>query len=208
LSGLCVFYYNTYVEKPTLPHDIQHHDAKEPTCSEIGWNAYDTCKQEDCKYTTYVEKPALSHDIQHHDAKEPTCTEIGWDAYDTCKREGCKYTTYVEKPALSHDIQHHEAKEPSCTEIGWGEYKACSRCDYSTYKEKSALGHSLSEPITENGENRRYCANCNYYESDVLDKIEQNKTVIVIIASTSTVACGSAISFVAIRVRRKRRSIR
>lgn len=26
-------------------HDILHHAAKAPTCTEIGWKAYDTCKQ-------------------------------------------------------------------------------------------------------------------------------------------------------------------
>ena len=39
-----------------------HHDAQAPTCTEIGWNAYDTCKREGCGYTTYVEISALNHD--------------------------------------------------------------------------------------------------------------------------------------------------
>ena len=33
--------------------------SKAPTCTEIGWDAYDTCSR--CDYTTYVEIPALGH---------------------------------------------------------------------------------------------------------------------------------------------------
>ncbi|MDE7087038.1 MAG: hypothetical protein K2O67_02475, partial [Clostridia bacterium] len=36
-------------------HDLEHHEAKDPTCTEIGWNEYDTCKRSDCTYTTYSE---------------------------------------------------------------------------------------------------------------------------------------------------------
>ncbi|MGN0447290.1 MAG: hypothetical protein ACI4GC_01940, partial [Acutalibacteraceae bacterium] len=122
-----------------LGHDIVNHDAKAPTCTEIGWDAYETCSR--CDYTTYAEKDALGHDIVNHDAKAPTCTEIGWDAYETCSR--CDYTTYAEKDALGHDIVNHDAKAPTCTEKGWDAYETCSRCDYTTYAEKDALGHDI-----------------------------------------------------------------
>ena len=45
---------NKYGE--SLEHAIVHHEAKAPTCTEIGWEAYDTCSR--CDYTTYVEIPA------------------------------------------------------------------------------------------------------------------------------------------------------
>ena len=125
------------VIKEALDHDYIHHDAKDPTCTEIGWYAYDTCGR--CDYTTYVELPALDHDYIHHDAKDPTCLDIGWYAYDTCGR--CDYTTYVELPALGHDYIHHDAKNPTCTEIGWYAYDTCGRCDYTTYVEIPALDH-------------------------------------------------------------------
>ncbi|MBR6187238.1 MAG: hypothetical protein IKQ41_13390 [Clostridia bacterium] len=122
-----------------LGHDLIHHDAQAPTCTAIGWDAYNTCSR--CDYTTYEEKAALGHDPVHHDAQAPTCTAIGWDAYDTCSR--CDYTTYAEKAALGHDLVHHDAQAPTCTEIGWDAYDTCSRCDYTTYVEKAALGHDL-----------------------------------------------------------------
>ena len=147
----CAYCYHkgtdTYVDPNNGPdpnnHDLVHHDAKAPTCTEIGWNEYDACQREGCTYTTKVEIPALKHKLVHHDAKAPTCTETGWEEYDTCSR--CDYTTKVELPALKHKLVHHDAKAPTCTEIGWNEYDACQRegCDYTTKVEIPALKHDL-----------------------------------------------------------------
>ena len=128
-----------HIEVSALGHALEHHDAKAPTCTETGWEAYDACSR--CDYTTYEELAALGHALEHHDAKAPTCTEIGWNAYDTCSR--CDYTTYAEVAALGHDLIHHDAKAPTCTEIGWEAYDTCSRCDYTTYAELATLGHDL-----------------------------------------------------------------
>ena len=150
-------------------HDLVHHDAKAPTCTEIGWDEYDACQREGCTYTTKVEIPALKHKLVHHDAKAPTCTEIGWEEYDTCSR--CDYTTKVELPALKHDLVHHDAKAPTCTEIGWDEYDACQRegCTYTTKVEIPALKHKLvhhdakAPTCTEIGwEEYDTCSRCDY----------------------------------------------
>ena len=142
---------DTYVDPYNGPdpnnHDLVHHDAKAPTCTEIGWDEYDACQREGCTYTTKVEIPALKHKLVHHDAKAPTCTEIGWNEYDACQREGCDYTTKVELLALKHDLVHHDAKAPTCTEIGWDEYDTCSRCDYTTKVEIPAAGHDYTEKV-------------------------------------------------------------
>ena len=147
-------------------HDLVHHDAKAPTCTEIGWDAYDACQREGCTYTTKVEIPALKHKLVHHDAKAPTCTETGWEEYDTCSR--CDYTTKVEIPALKHDMVHHDAKAPTCTEIGWNEYDACQRegCDYTTKVEIPAPGHDYTEKVVKPtcekvGYTLHTCKNCN-----------------------------------------------
>ena len=147
-------------------HDLVHHDAKAPTCTEIGWNAYDACQREGCTYTTKVEIPALKHKLVHHDAKAPTCTETGWEEYDTCSR--CDYTTKVELLALKHDLVHHDAKAPTCTEIGWDEYDACQRegCDYTTKVEIPAPGHDYTEKVVKptcekGGYTLHTCKNCN-----------------------------------------------
>ena len=161
---------DTYVDPYNGPdpnnHDLVHHDAKAPTCTEIGWDAYETCQREGCTYTTKVEIPALKHKLVHHDAKAPTCTEIGWDEYDTCSR--CDYTTYQEIPALKHNLVHHDAKAPTCTEIGWDEYDACQRegCDYTTKVEIPAAGHDYTEKVVKptcekGGYTLHTCKKCN-----------------------------------------------
>ena len=161
---------DTYVDPYNGPdpnnHDLVHHDAKAPTCTEIGWNAYDACQREGCTYTTKVEIPALKHKLVHHDAKAPTCTETGWEEYDTCSR--CDYTTKVELPALKHNLVHHDAKAPTCTEIGWDEYDACQRegCDYTTKVEIPAPGHDYTEKVVKptcgkGGYTLHTCKKCN-----------------------------------------------
>ena len=147
-------------------HDLVQHAAKAPTCTEIGWDAYDTCSRFGCNYTTRKELPALKHDLKQHAAKAPTCTEIGWDAYEACSR--CDYTTRKELPALNHDLEQHAAKAPTCTEKGWNAYETCSRCDYTTYVELPAQ-HDLVQhaaqaaTCTEKGwDAYETCSRCDY----------------------------------------------
>ena len=64
-------------------HDLVHHDAKAPTCTEIGWNEYDACQREGCDYTTKVEIPAPGHDYTEKVVK-PTCEKGGYTLH-TCK---------------------------------------------------------------------------------------------------------------------------
>ena len=153
-----------YGEKDPNNHALEQHAAKAPTCTEIGWDAYDLCVR--CGYTTRKELPA-QHDLKQHAAKAPTCTEKGWNAYETCSR--CDYTTYAEQPALNHDLVNHDAKAPTCTEIGWDAYKTCSRCDHTTYAELPALNHNLVQHVakaptcTEIGwDAYEACSRCDY----------------------------------------------
>ena len=126
---------DTYVDPYNGPdpnnHDLVHHDAKAPTCTEIGWDEYDACQREGCTYTTKVEIPALKHKLVHHDAKAPTCTETGWEEYDTCSR--CDYTTKVEIPAPGHDYTEKVVK-PTCEKVGYTLH-TCKKCQDS-YKDQ------------------------------------------------------------------------
>ena len=123
-------------------HDLIHHEAKAAACTEIGWNAYDTCSR--CDHSTYEELTALGHDPISHAAQAPTCTEKGWNAYDTCSR--CDYTTYAELDALDHDWSNyisngdkthtlackndpsHHLITLSCFGVSCGETGACTVC--------------------------------------------------------------------------------
>ena len=163
-KAVCEVCGGEYGEKDSNNHALEQHAAKAPTCTEIGWNAYEGCSR--CDYTTYVELPA-QHDLRHHAAQAPTCTEIGWDAYETCSR--CDYTTYAELPALNHDLVRHDAKAATCTEIGWNAYDTCKNCDYTTYAEVPALNHDLKQheaqapTCTEIGwDAYKTCSRCDY----------------------------------------------
>ena len=55
-----------------LGHNEIEYDAKAPTCTEIGWNAYVSCSR--CSYSTYIAIPADGHD----------CVDVG----DVCSKCG------------------------------------------------------------------------------------------------------------------------
>ena len=78
-------------------HNLVQHDAQAPTCTAIGWNAYETCSR--CDYTTYAEKSALGHDYAAKTTK-PTCTEMGYTTH-TCTRCGESYRDAIVS-ALGH----------------------------------------------------------------------------------------------------------
>ena len=137
-KAVCEVCGGEYGEKDLNNHALEQRAAKAPTCTETGWDAYETCSR--CDYTTYAELPALNHDFVHHEAKAPTCTEKGWDAYDTCSR--CDYTTYAELSALNHDYQAVTV-EPTCETDGYTVF-TCSRCkDSYTADPTDKLGHQF-----------------------------------------------------------------
>ena len=166
-KAVCEVCDTEYGEKDPNNHDLVHFRAKAPTCTEIGWDAYEACSR--CDHTTRKELPALNHNLEQHAAKAPTCTEKGWDAYKTCSRLGCNYTTYQEIPALKHDLVQHEAQAATCTKPGWNAYETCSRCDHTTYAEQPALNHALvnhdaqAPTCTKKGWNAyKTCSRCDY----------------------------------------------
>ena len=162
---------DTYVDPYNGPdpnnHDLVHHDAKAPTCTEIGWNEYDACQREGCTYTTKVELPALKHKLVHHDAKAPTCTETGWDEYDTCSR--CDYTTKVEIPAPGHDYTEKVVK-PTCGKGGYTLH-TCKNCNdsYKDHQTKTLL-HWYGE-WTSNGDGT-HSATCKRKDCKHVSKTE------------------------------------
>lgn len=137
-KAVCEVCGKEYGEKDSSNHDRVHHEAKAPTCTDIGWDAFDTCKN--CDYTDYQEIPALKHNLVYYKAKDPTCTEPGCDAYETCSR--CDYTTYAELPILGHDYQAVTV-EPTCEADGYTIF-TCSRCkDSYTADPTDKLGHQF-----------------------------------------------------------------
>ena len=151
-NGILLNFVDTTANIP-LKHTAINHEAKAPTCTEVGWNAYVTCSR--CEYTTYAEIPATGHTesaVVVENNVAPTCTATG--SYDnvvycaTCDAELNRTTITVD--ALGHDIINHEEKAPTCTDIGWSAYVTCSRCEYTTYEELAKTPHLPSDAVREN----------------------------------------------------------
>lgn len=149
-NGILLNFVDTTANIP-LKHTAINHEAKAPTCTEVGWNAYVTCSR--CDYTTYEEKSALGHDVINHNPQPPTCTETGWSAYVTCSR--CDHTTYQEIPATGHTesavvVENNIA--PTCTATGsYDNVVNCATCDTELSRTTiivDALGHDLVEHST------------------------------------------------------------
>lgn len=152
---MCVCSKTAELETPIDPdnHDLIHHEAKTPTCTENGWYEYDTCSR--CDYTTFVSIDKVAH-TEGTAVKEnvvlPTCEDDG--SYDEvvycteCNEELSREAKTI--PALGHDLIHHEGKAATCTESGWYEYDTCSRCDYTTYIVIDKIAHTPGEAVKEN----------------------------------------------------------
>ena len=131
-------------------------DAKAPTCTEIGWEAYTCCSK--CGYTeTYVELPALGHELTKYEAKAPTCEGIGYEAYEVCAN--CDHNTYKEIPATGHNVVVLPAVKETCETNGLTEGKNCLYCDDVDVAQTviPATGHNYGADGV--------CSNCNGYIS-------------------------------------------
>ncbi len=154
---------------PALDHDLIHHEGHEPTCTEDGWEEYDTCSR--CDYSTYTPIPAHGHHYRKT-IVAPTCTEPGHTHYE-CLICGDEHDgDYVE--ALDHDYVEYPEKPATCDEAGHKAHHVCSRCGDSNYEEIPPLGteHDYMETVipptqTSRGYTLHTCTHCGAtYKSD------------------------------------------
>ena len=144
-----------------LGHDLVHHDGQAATCTDIGWNAYETCTR--CDYTTYEELKALGHNYNAV-ITDPTCTEQGYTTY-TCSRCGDSYVAdYID--ALGHTASDWIiTKQPTCEGVG-SKHKVCIVCGIELeINNIVALGHAYGEwtlttapTCTAKGEETKVCS--------------------------------------------------
>ena len=89
----------SYGEFDANNHTLVQVDAKAPTCTEIGWDAYEYCTA--CTYTTYVEKEALKHSFTKYEVTEEAKCGIEGKEVATCDN-GCGATDEKAIEALTH----------------------------------------------------------------------------------------------------------
>ena len=85
---------------PALGHDYVSHSPLQPSCTEPGYEAYQTCTR--CDYTTYHEIPALGHHFEEI-VINPTCLDAGYTLHNCTNCNESYKDTYVS--ALGHDYQ-------------------------------------------------------------------------------------------------------
>ena len=70
-------------EIDALGHVLVQVAAKAPTCTESGWNAYESCQREGCGYSTYQELPVSGHKFGETTVYEPEYNKEGYSVH-TC----------------------------------------------------------------------------------------------------------------------------
>ena len=117
---------HTDVKGDEAEHTLVHTEAKAPTCTEKGWDAYDTCSV--CKYTTYVEKAATGHTF-----------ETAWttDEDNHWHKATCEHTSEVSEKG-EHDWASEITTEPGYGTTGVETY-TCKVCSKTKTKELPAL---------------------------------------------------------------------
>ena len=141
-------------------------EAKEPTCTEKGWTAYQYCSR--CDYTTYSEKEAKGHSIVIDESVAPTCTTKGLTEGNHCSVCSEILKAQEEIPAKGHVFMTPVVTEATCTEKGYTTH-TCSICSYYFVDNYvNAKGHSVVEDLykaatcTETGLTEgTHCSVCN-----------------------------------------------
>ena len=129
-----------------LGHDYVHHEAQAPTCTEIGWDAYDNCSR--CDYTTYVEIPASGHSFgEWEEVTPPSCTDKGSEER-TCSACKTIETRDVNPNGHSWESDYTIDKEATCESDG-SKSIHCSKCDAVKDSETiTATGHDYESSVT------------------------------------------------------------
>ncbi len=163
-----------------LGHDVILHGAKEASCTEIGWKAYETCSR--CDHTTYKEIPAKSHnytknnyDENNHWNECVNCNDkinVTAHVFDEnsicscgygCEHEELTAATCTAQAVCSkcgnsygslseHTSTEIPEKAPTCTDTGLTAGSKCSVCDKILTPQNvvTAKGHSFTNYVSDN----------------------------------------------------------
>ena len=106
-----------YVTGYAFGHDIVEVEAKAPTCTQVGNEAYEYCTA--CDYTTYVEIPALTHTDANCDYK---CDYNCGYVYETLDFSDAKVLTAVDGALYIDGVEAETNSSKSQSRIYEGKY--------------------------------------------------------------------------------------
>ena len=168
-NGYMVFttdHFSIYVlayEKPACLHkSTTVINAKEPTCTEPGYNGDVQCTICEEVIESLGEISATGHNYTAV-VTVPTCTEQGYTTY-TCECNDSYVDDYVD--ALGHSEETIPAVAPTCKETGLTEGSKCSVCGetLTEQKELPANGHTPADAVREWSANPTCTENGSVYE--------------------------------------------
>ncbi len=144
-NGVCKYCDATTTRSiDALGHELVDHAGQEATCTENGWNAYQTCTRGD--YTTYSEIPATGHTYPDTWTVRTQAT-CGTDGLEFKKCNNCDNEITRDIPATGEHsfVNYTSNNDATCTEDGTKtascEYN-CGVTDTITDVD-SKLGHSF-----------------------------------------------------------------
>ncbi len=181
---------DAYTDSITLArHNIEQAEAKAPTCTEPGHEAYEYCSK--CELSTRVEIPALGHTEETLAAVEPTCTETGLTEGKKCTVCNEITVEQEEVPAIEHSYTSEITTPATHTSEGVETF-TCSVCG-DTYTEviEKTPDHlhevEVTAPTcTEDGYTTYTCACGDTYTADVVPATGHTEEALEAVEPTCT----------------------
>ena len=169
----------TYFETETIGKTGHSHQpvVTAPTCTEQGYTTHTCTACGDSYVDTYVN--ALDHKMgSWTTTKAATCTTDG------TRRRDCSRCDYYETETIGKTGHSYQSvvTAPTCTEQGYTTH-TCTACgDSYADSYEDALNHDLGDWIVtkepavgEDGEQRRDCGYCEYFETEKIPALEEEK---------------------------------
>ena len=172
-------------------HDLVHHEAQAPTCTAVGWEAYDTCSR--CGYTTKVEKQKTPHTYG-----TPTYVWAANNASCTATRT-CTACQHVENETVN--TQKQVTQNRSCTLNELSTFTATftntafARQTKENVETADMTGHSYGTPTYVWADNNasctaeHKCSACQHVENETVNtqkQVTQNRSCTLNELSTFT----------------------
>ena len=190
--------------KGALGHDAVPHAAQAASCTEIGWDAYETCSR--CDYSTYVEIPIAGHtygewqkhsEAQHKRVCACSQAKYGSHAWDNgvITKEQTSCDVSGEKTYTCNDCGETRIEYMLYTvEHTYGDWKVVREATESSYGREerycTVCGHTDSQTTPKGAAYSVSNKNSNKSNKEKTDNLDGSNGAVVAIVCGSTVAVG------------------